>query len=317
MIKYTIIIAHYNIPDLLERLLATIPCRRDLQIIVVDDCTELNGWRERFMNKYPDIELYSTDSNSGPGVARNLGIRYAEGEYILFADADDYFNPCIGLILDEYLPSDYDVVYFNANSVDSSTYLFSSRAADRNAAFSSLKTEDANRFRYRFTTPWGKLIRRGLLIDNNITFDDSRISEDVIFSTKVDTCAESLCSDSRCVYCVTSRENSLSRPVDPVLRLEKFRIDCKRYMFLHDKGLENKVPCTGIGEGLHYLYSTGDKSVLKEGYRLCESMGISQWKVRKEMLIQYTRFHLMDFIAKILPDRFWRIMANVMVIKNL
>ena len=35
--NYTIIIPHKNIPNLLERLLNSIPCRDDLEIIVVDD----------------------------------------------------------------------------------------------------------------------------------------------------------------------------------------------------------------------------------------------------------------------------------------
>ena len=37
MILYSIIIPHYNSPDLLLRLLKTIPVREDLEVIVVDD----------------------------------------------------------------------------------------------------------------------------------------------------------------------------------------------------------------------------------------------------------------------------------------
>ena len=37
MIIYSIIIFHKNCPDLLQRCLDFIPCREDLQIIVVDD----------------------------------------------------------------------------------------------------------------------------------------------------------------------------------------------------------------------------------------------------------------------------------------
>ena len=36
-IIYSIVIPHYNIPDLLERALNSIPQREDIEIIVVDD----------------------------------------------------------------------------------------------------------------------------------------------------------------------------------------------------------------------------------------------------------------------------------------
>lgn len=37
MYKYSIIIPHYNIPELLQRCLDSIPERDDVQVIVVDD----------------------------------------------------------------------------------------------------------------------------------------------------------------------------------------------------------------------------------------------------------------------------------------
>lgn len=35
--RYSIIIPHHNIPDLLQRCLSSIPQRNDLQVIVIDD----------------------------------------------------------------------------------------------------------------------------------------------------------------------------------------------------------------------------------------------------------------------------------------
>ena len=40
MVNYTIIIPHHNIPNLLRRCLHSIPLRDDVQIIVVDDCSD-------------------------------------------------------------------------------------------------------------------------------------------------------------------------------------------------------------------------------------------------------------------------------------
>ena len=43
MINYSIIIPHKNSPELLERCLNSIPERKDIEIIVVDDCSNENG----------------------------------------------------------------------------------------------------------------------------------------------------------------------------------------------------------------------------------------------------------------------------------
>ena len=38
-INYSIIIPHYNVPNLLLRCVRSIPVREDIQVIVVDDCS--------------------------------------------------------------------------------------------------------------------------------------------------------------------------------------------------------------------------------------------------------------------------------------
>ena len=41
-VTYSVIIPHYNIPTLLQRCLSTIPKRKDLEIIIVDDNSSPN-----------------------------------------------------------------------------------------------------------------------------------------------------------------------------------------------------------------------------------------------------------------------------------
>ena len=99
--KYSLIIPHFNIPDLLGRLLLTIPQRNELQVIVVDDVsTKEIDKLEKLKSKYSWIEWYSTETNGGGGKARNVGLSHASGEYIIFADADDFFLPDLNEVLD-------------------------------------------------------------------------------------------------------------------------------------------------------------------------------------------------------------------------
>lgn len=74
--RYSIIIPHYNIPDLLRRSLVSIPHREDVQIIVVDDHSSEQVLTElRVIEKdLPYVQFVYSEENKGGGHARNVGL---------------------------------------------------------------------------------------------------------------------------------------------------------------------------------------------------------------------------------------------------
>ena len=114
MYKFTIIIPHKNIPHLLQRCLYSIPKRDDLQVIIIDDNSdpEIVDF-ENFPGIGEDnIEVVFTKEDKGAGYARNIGLKFAKGEWLLFADADDFYNYCINDILDRHINSSCDIILF-------------------------------------------------------------------------------------------------------------------------------------------------------------------------------------------------------------
>lgn len=65
------------------------------EIIVVDDCSTDGTTTiiSQFVASDKRIQLFKLDTNSGTGVARNLGVEKANGKYIAFLDADDLWKP--------------------------------------------------------------------------------------------------------------------------------------------------------------------------------------------------------------------------------
>ena len=162
--NFTIIIPHKNIPSLLERLLNSIPFRDDLEIIVVDDnssdeIVDFNHFP--FVGRANYTVIFNKESR-GAGYARNCALPHAHGKWILFADADDFFNAGFDDFLNDYIDSKADIVYFNANSVDSETYELSDRV-DHLHGFIEDYHKDKNRgeliMRYLFTEPWCKMVK--------------------------------------------------------------------------------------------------------------------------------------------------------------
>ncbi|WP_010261897.1 glycosyltransferase [Treponema primitia] len=66
---------------------------QDLEILCVDDgsCDNSAEILKTYAEKYPRIRIFS-QKNTGPGMARNTGLRYAEGTYIMFCDSDDIYD---------------------------------------------------------------------------------------------------------------------------------------------------------------------------------------------------------------------------------
>ena len=242
-VNFTIIIPHRNIPELLERLIRSIPEREDLEIIVVDDHSDGDivdfgvfpgKDRKNFL-------LLSNDGENGAGHARNYALPYATGKWILFADSDDFYNKGFDEFLDDYVNSDADVIYFNANSVDTDTFEPCNRADHLNNFINEyIKDQETGELimRHMFTEPWCKMIRRSVIVDNRITLDDTSIHEDVKFSCLIGLYAKRINVDVRKLYCVTSRIGSLSRTQTRKSYLDELKVFAwwKKYL------LDNHIP---------------------------------------------------------------------------
>ena len=120
MINYTIIIPHYRSINTLRRLLLSIPDRDDIQILVIDDNSNLD--KEEFKRLplfvFAKFSMIFLSENRGAGGARNEGLKIAKGKWLIFADSDDFFLPSAFELCDEYLYSKYDIVYLGIRSVD-------------------------------------------------------------------------------------------------------------------------------------------------------------------------------------------------------
>lgn len=63
------------------------------KVILVDDGSTDNSYCicKEYADQFPDIVLIHQE-NQGQGKARNIGMRMAVSDYIMFCDADDYLN---------------------------------------------------------------------------------------------------------------------------------------------------------------------------------------------------------------------------------
>lgn len=92
----------------------------EVEIIIIDDCSTDGSYAKLCAYKSVtdlNLRIVKNETNLGPGPSRNKGIALAEGKYITFLDADDFYS---GGFLQEILPllrQDYDCIVFDYNLV--------------------------------------------------------------------------------------------------------------------------------------------------------------------------------------------------------
>jgi glycosyltransferase involved in cell wall biosynthesis len=244
-INYSIIIPHKNIAELLQRCLNSIPYRKDIQILVIDDNSDPDKVDfEHFPGlNTPNIEVVFTKEGKGAGYARNIGLARAKGKWLLFADADDYFTAEFLEIIDAYKDASYDLIYFGINGIDSKTKSQSKigRKYSRLMGEAS-KSQNFDMYKYSCYVPWGKMIKSGLVSDHNILFDEIPIVNDAMFSLKTAYAARHVWLDNRRIYTNVSRDGSLSKSRTLPLFFKRFEVFVNLNYFMESIGQKKYKP---------------------------------------------------------------------------
>lgn len=277
--NYTIIIPHKNIPELLARLIKSIPERDDLEIIVVDDHSDENIVD---FGNFPGKDrrnflLLSNEREKGAGHARNYALPYATGKWVLFADSDDFYNAGFDNFLDDYANSDADIIFFNANSVDTNTYEPSDRANHLNEFINEYE-KDPKRgeliMRHMFTEPWCKMIRRSVIVNHGVEFDDTSIHEDVKFSCLIGLYANKILVDNRQLYCITTRTNSLSRTQTLKTYLDELMVFSWWKKYLIDNQIPLELPKFDYRAYNFARHLYKDNKLFRAEYRMMRRAGL-------------------------------------------
>ena len=193
--KISVIIPVYNAEKYIRETLDSIikQSYKNLEIILID-----NGSKDRspdiiqkYEAKYPEIHMIE-GSGKGPGASRNRGLKLAKGDYIVFADADDYLPDkeifCKYINLAEQ--TDADIVVSNYARLWKDKIL----PATKHQSF-ALCSPSSEEFRFQgffsvgtLSYVWGKLYRREFLRKYQVTFTDLSYAEDKLFNMQCYIC---------------------------------------------------------------------------------------------------------------------------------
>ena len=94
-IKYSIIIPAYNASSHINKCLDSIlnQTYENFEVIIVDDGSTDDTLKilNKYAQQYSNVYILSQE-NAGPGAAREKALKYIKGDYVIFSDADDYWE---------------------------------------------------------------------------------------------------------------------------------------------------------------------------------------------------------------------------------
>ena len=190
--KISVIVPVYNVSEYISRCIDSIVFQNlfDIEIIFVNDGSKDNS--REIIEKYQqnDSRIIILDKeNGGLSSARNYGLKYAKGEYILFVDSDDYLelNTCERVYI-EHLENNADIIVFGAK-------VFPEYNVDewvRNNLSVRTVYYDTNVQKVLFWEKgahpyvWRNCYKREFLERLNIFFDEEvKFAEDILFQFQV------------------------------------------------------------------------------------------------------------------------------------
>lgn len=159
------------------------------------------------------------EKNKGAGSARNTGLCSAEGEYIVFIDADDYLPD--KSVFQRYMniakQIRADIIVSNYVRLWNGKIL----PAAGHDSF-SVYSPDSEEFRFRgffsvgtLSYVWGKLYRKSFLDQNRITFSEYPYAEDKLFNMQCYVCGANYAFIEQIGNVYRKNEDSVSYKYNP------------------------------------------------------------------------------------------------------
>lgn len=222
MISIGVIIPVYNAEMYLSECIESIinQTYKNLQIILVNDgSTDNSGILcDEYAKRDNRIKVIHKD-NGGASSARNIGIKECNSEYITFMDSDDFWknDRCMELVVEKINRTNpdillhdiiklydnkreiYDKILFDEEYIISSSY--------ENVISYLVKTQ---KFR---TSAYSKVIKRKLIIDNDIFFKEGIIAEDIDWGLNLALKARTYSVLNEKFYMYRQREGSVTKTI--------------------------------------------------------------------------------------------------------
>ena len=210
---------------------------KNIEIILVDDGSPDNSGKicDKYAKQDKRIRVIHK-SNSGPGEARNTGIKAASGDFVALMDCDDWLETeCCEILFDLIIKNRADISSCAARShgMTFRTFNFEENKRDnpQTTVYTNIEALEYVRF-----VPWGKIYPKKMF--NEIKFPAGRLHDDVFTVYKLIYNSSRVACTSKQLYNRRVRPGSITRSGIGMEHLDVIDALKERAEFYREHGLE-------------------------------------------------------------------------------
>lgn len=219
--KFSIILPCYNVEKYIRACIDSIlqQTYKDFEVILVDD-----GARDstpQICDEYAEKDTRVRTihkPNGGQADARNIGLEAAQGDYICYVDSDDFLaNDNVLQLLADKTDGNPDIVHYKFQEwFESDGHIapcrFDYRIPTKGRSVADIYCDLIDKDAY-YNSAWSKIIRRGLLMENEIRFEKGIVGEDNEWYYHVVMAAKSLALVDEPLYIYRRRQGSTTTAI--------------------------------------------------------------------------------------------------------
>lgn len=263
----SVIVPVYNTQQYLRKCLDSILLQSygNLEIILIDDGSKDNSGQicDWYAQADPRVRVIH-QPNSGIGPVRNMGIREARADYIMFVDSDDYLAPdCVEVLYDRMTQEGSDLVVGKHVDVCPDGTVLDSYCdwfADRTFTGQQILESMGDKKRIAVVS-WAKLYKKALFAD--ISYPDLACGEDLwVFPTVIGKC-EKVSTVDKLVYYYYRRPTSIMRVYNARSARDNLEANLHMARRLWDLGIQSGTKKWFL-ESIYRAYNVSDEKIARE-----------------------------------------------------
>lgn len=266
MPKISVVVPVYKVEEYIHRCVNSIINQTfsDIEIILVDDgspdiCGDIC---DEYAYKDTRVKVVHKE-NGGLSDARNAGAAYAEGEYIIFIDSDDYIEKDML----EYMYQ--NICKYQVDMATCGAYDVFEDRTEHKEVTKDFVCSGREAFGYILKgihirgEIWNKLIKTSLI--KNLDFPKGKLYEDIFYTAQMMQFIDSVCVGTEPKYYYVHRSESITgKPYRPQLQdiIEAYEVNYK-VVCAHFPELKEIAECLKIWSRFIVL----DKILLEDEYK--------------------------------------------------
>ena len=275
--RFSIIIPIYNVEKYLRQCLASVLDQSfsDWEAVCVNDGSKDGSAAilGEFAEKDNRIRVVD-QANAGLSAARNTGLRYATGDYVLFLDSDDWLEGNALEILSRNLDGEDMVCFSGRRYIEYEDRFLPADRLTARCYSSGMEYYNENALQHRdfaFVCVVLRAYKRSFLLDYDLRFTEGIYHEDNLFTPQACYYAQTIKVTDDSLYVYRVRENSITTTYDSKRMCDMMRIANELAAFFIPKsGFSKTVVYRAITHHYQAVLMNVSKSERESVYGLCD-----------------------------------------------